>query len=157
MLTIVQLILIISPSLFYWIMASIKKFRTSSVLFDQQPSTMSSKLYTFRPFELVKINYKNYSTTSYIGRGINFYPKPRSGHRIVCDNTNIYCFGGYNPEVDPGLFRTQYLFQEMWKYNLMTKKWVQVFGHNHANMPDELASNAIVWKDDLIIVNMILF
>lgn len=111
------------------------------------------KLYTFRPYELTKVEYKNYNAVNR-GRGINFYPKPRSGHRIVCNDTNIYCFGGYNPSATPIRMRTQYLFQEMWQYNLMTKRWRQVFGHNHENMPEELASNAIVWKDELIIVRV---
>lgn len=114
---------------------------------------LNPKMYTFRPFELTKVEYKNYNAVNR-GRGINFYPKARSGHRIVCNDTNIYCFGGYNPSATPIRMRTQYLFQEMWQYNLMTKRWRQVFGHNHDNMPEELASNAIVWKDELIIVRV---
>jgi hypothetical protein len=33
-------------------------------------------------------------------------PKPRSGHRAVCDDGQMYVFGGYNPVVsvtDPDL------------------------------------------------------
>lgn len=50
-------------------------------------------MYEFRPFELQKCDYKSYTATSY-GRGINFLPKARSGHRIVASETDIFCFGG---------------------------------------------------------------
>lgn len=57
-------------------------------------NTKSVSMYTFRPFEIQKINYKTYSSTYTRGRGINSYPKPRSGHRIVVNDTDIFCFGG---------------------------------------------------------------
>lgn len=50
-------------------------------------------MYQFRPFELKRIDYKNYKLTAH-GRGINLYPKPRSGHRIVVNDTDLLCFGG---------------------------------------------------------------
>lgn len=51
------------------------------------------KMYAFRPYELIQINYKTYGSGSK-GRGINMYPKARSGHRIVANDTDIFCFGG---------------------------------------------------------------
>lgn len=50
-------------------------------------------LYTFRPFELTRIEYKSYSKRMG-GGGINMYPKERSGHRIAMNDTDIFCFGG---------------------------------------------------------------
>lgn len=58
-----------------------------------QPVLNSNTMYEFRPFELQKCDYKSYTATSY-GRGINFLPKARSGHRIVASETDIFCFGG---------------------------------------------------------------
>ena len=49
------------------------------------------------------------------------YPLPRSGHRIVCDDANVYSFGGYLEKVDQsgtGTFHhIQKLFHEVWKWN----------------------------------------
>lgn len=50
-------------------------------------------MYTFRPFELTRVDYKTYGSAAK-GRGINMYPKPRSGHRIVVNDSDIFCFGG---------------------------------------------------------------
>lgn len=49
-------------------------------------------LFTFRPFELTRIDYKNYQKGT--GGGINMYPKGRSGHRIAVNDTDLFCFGG---------------------------------------------------------------
>lgn len=49
-------------------------------------------LFTFRPFELTRIDYKSYSKG--MGTGINMYPKGRSGHRIAVNDTDLFCFGG---------------------------------------------------------------
>lgn len=113
------------------------------------------QMYTFRPFELTKINYKCYKDRYH--QGINTYPKPRSGHRIVCNDSNIFCFGGFNPDLAEthGQRRAAYLFQELWKYDLVSKKWTLVFGPNAKDMPEEPASNAIVLKDDMILVNFL--
>lgn len=55
--------------------------------------TTSNIMYTFRPYEVQRVDYKSYGSVSK-GRGINMYPKPRSGHRIVVNDTDIFCFGG---------------------------------------------------------------
>lgn len=52
------------------------------------------KMYEFRPFELQRYDYKSYSSNKHRGRGINIIPKPRSGHRIVANETDIFCYGG---------------------------------------------------------------
>lgn len=52
-------------------------------------------LFTFRPFELTRIDYKSYQKG--MGSGINMYPKGRSGHRIAVNDTDLFCFGGTLP------------------------------------------------------------
>lgn len=49
-------------------------------------------LFEFRPFELTRIDYKNYRGG--MGMGIKMYPKARSGHRITVSDTDVYLFGG---------------------------------------------------------------
>lgn len=51
-------------------------------------------MYEFRPFQLQVCDYKSYSKTKHRGRGINFTPKPRSGHRIAANETDLFSFGG---------------------------------------------------------------
>lgn len=54
----------------------------------------SAIMYEFRPFELQKCDYKSYSRPTSQGRGINFIPKARSGHRIAANETDLFSFGG---------------------------------------------------------------
>lgn len=110
-------------------------------------------MYTFRPYELVKVNYKCYK--GIFDKGINNYPRPRSGHRIVCNDSDLYCFGGFNPNITDrsrGAGRTLYLFQELWKFDLFTKKWNVVYSPSIEGMPEELASNAVILKNNMLIV-----
>lgn len=111
-------------------------------------------MYTFRPYELVKVNYKCYKGLFDKGMGINSYPRPRSGHRIVCTDSDIYCFGGFNPNIEGarGARRTLHLFQELWKFDLFTKKWNIVYSPSIEGMPEELASNAVILKNNMLIV-----
>lgn len=52
-------------------------------------------MYEFRPFQLQQCDYKSYSKkTKHRGRGINCIPKPRSGHRIAANETDLFSFGG---------------------------------------------------------------
>lgn len=114
----------------------------------------SNTMYTFRPYELVKVNYKCYK--GLFDKGINTYPRPRSGHRIVCNDSDLYCFGGFNPNIGERNRnvgnRTQYLFQELWKFDLFTKKWSIVYSSTMEGMPEELASNAVILKNNMLIV-----
>ncbi|KAF5292018.1 hypothetical protein FQA39_LY14135 [Lamprigera yunnana] len=85
-------------------------------------------------------------------------PLPRSGHRIVCDSTNLYSFGGYNPLIihnddegrDEDAVNTHPLFQELWKFNLATKKWKRFKGRQY--LPQELASNAVIRAGNYLMV-----
>lgn len=52
-------------------------------------------------------------------------PIPRSGHRIIYFNGQIFSFGGYNPNTE-NLDHLHTLLQELWKFNLITKKWQKI-------------------------------
>lgn len=68
-------------------------------------------------------------------------PPARSGHRCVADNTNLYVFGGYNPDYDEsgGSENEDYpLFRELWRYHFATGCWQQI--RTEGYMPTELAS-----------------
>lgn len=56
--------------------------------------TFRKTMYEFKPFELKLCDYKSYPSKTNHGRGINFIPKPRSGHRMVASETDLFCFGG---------------------------------------------------------------
>lgn len=100
--------------------------------------TSQRKDYVFEPFKVTEVKC----------RGFDF-PRPRSGHRIACDDVNLYCFGGYNPFlplanidlVNPTWTSARPLFKELWSFSIATRKWKLHKGY--VNMPDELASNAM--------------
>lgn len=48
-------------------------------------------MYKFKPFEF-KVLKKNHNPHQ--------RPLPRSGHRVVCNNTYLYSYGGYNPQTN---------------------------------------------------------
>ena len=59
----------------------------------------------------------------------------------MADNTNLYVFGGYNPNYDEsgGSENEDYpLFRELWRYHFATGTWQQV--RTEGYMPTELAS-----------------
>lgn len=69
-------------------------------------------------------------------------PFPRSGHRIVVDDGNLYSIGGYNPDFwgVPNDEDTYYpLFRELWKFNFANRKWTRL--KTNGFMPVELASH----------------
>ncbi|CAK1545236.1 unnamed protein product [Leptosia nina] len=99
---------------------------------------MSGKDFVFEPFKVTEVEYQGPEC-----------PRPRSGHRIACDDTHVYCFGGYNPSLplsqiqrqNPTWTPARPLFRELWSFNIVSRKWK----HHRVtkNMPDELASNAM--------------
>lgn len=103
--------------------------------------------YTFKPFVFVKCDAN-------ISGGRCRVPKARSGHRIVCDDKNLYSFGGYNPFTninhdpelrnDPVWLENRPLFKELWKYNFASKKWKRLLCNG--TIPNELASSAMILK-----------
>lgn len=104
------------------------------------------KVYKFKPFRTRRINYR-----------FEKAPKPRSGHRIVCDDVNVYSYGGYNPQIsdDPDLVDdldwnlSRPLFKELWKFNFATCKWNKL---PCENVPDVLASNAVILSGKILMV-----
>lgn len=108
-----------------------------------------SKMYVFRPFAMAE--HKPQSAER---------PKARSGHRIVCDSKNLYSYGGFNPgisDTDPEMqnnstwIASKPLFKELWKFNLITQRWKQL--PQQKNMPNELASNAVILRGNLLIIH----
>lgn len=106
----------------------------------------SYKVYKFKPFRTNRISYR-----------IEKAPKPRSGHRIACDDVNVYSYGGYNPQLndDPDLVDdldwnlSRPLFKELWKFNIATSQWKKL---PCENVPDVLASNAVILSGKILMV-----
>uniref|UniRef100_A0A671R0C4 Kelch domain-containing protein 10 n=2 Tax=Sinocyclocheilus TaxID=75365 RepID=A0A671R0C4_9TELE len=80
-------------------------------------------------------------------------PPARSGHRCVADNTNLYVFGGYNPDYDEsgGSENEDYpLFRELWRFHFATGTWQQI--RTEGFMPTELASMSAVLHGNNLLV-----
>nr|XP_054487080.1 kelch domain-containing protein 10 isoform X1 [Agelaius phoeniceus] len=80
-------------------------------------------------------------------------PPARSGHRCVADSSNLYVFGGYNPDYDEsgGPENEDYpLFRELWRYNFATDTWHQMGTEGY--MPRELASMSLVLHGNNLLV-----
>lgn len=109
--------------------------------------TSSKKNYLFEPFKITEVKYRGFAS-----------PRPRSGHRIACDDVKIYCFGGYNPHLPLNIIQRNNptwtpgmpLFKELWSFTLATKKWKQHIVTE--NMPEELASNAMCMSGKYLMV-----
>ncbi|KAI8434763.1 hypothetical protein MSG28_003281, partial [Choristoneura fumiferana] len=110
------------------------------ILYAARPSEMTSfkKDFVFEPFKVTEVKFRGFEC-----------PRPRSGHRIACDDVNIYCFGGYNPVLprasvqreNPTWTPERPLFKELWSFSIASRKWKE---HKVVeNMPEELASNAM--------------
>ncbi|XP_017054276.1 kelch domain-containing protein 10 homolog [Drosophila ficusphila] len=104
-------------------------------------------LYTFRPLQLVKCQYRE----KHLPGG---FPLARSGHRIIASNSHLYSLGGYNPRSALAASRRGHclLFQELWSYNFATRTWrLELNADNASNMPVELASNALTIHNNVLI------
>ncbi|XP_055629273.1 kelch domain-containing protein 10 homolog isoform X2 [Toxorhynchites rutilus septentrionalis] len=103
--------------------------------------------YCFRPYEVKRIKYKKQAGYE------KSRPYARSGHRIVCSDSAIYCFGGFNPNMavmNDG-DEASCLFQELWKYDIVRNEWTLLMDSNN-DLPQELASNAMIMHRNLLIV-----
>lgn len=103
---------------------------------------LHEKEFIFRPFKLVKININS-------DKNGNIVPAPRSGHRIVCNDGNMLCFGGFNPDYHRQ--GRQFLFHELWKFNKYREQWSLVLD-SQSEMPRQLASNAVILEGDMMMV-----
>ncbi|XP_014216421.1 kelch domain-containing protein 10 [Copidosoma floridanum] len=106
-------------------------------------------MYALKPFTFVQHEVKSAEK-----------PKARSGHRVVCDERNLYSYGGFNPSItanDPDMQNDQSwtisrpLFKELWKYNFATKRWKRL--PCQKTMPNELASNAVILRGVTLLVH----
>ncbi|XP_063701497.1 kelch domain-containing protein 10 homolog [Culicoides brevitarsis] len=105
----------------------------------------SNMEYTFRPYELQKVNYRKPEVTN--------YPKPRSGHRIAASDKAIYLFGGFNPNMG-NLEENELgncMFKELWRFDLLSKTWTLILGEK-SNLPVELASHAMCLYGDYLMI-----
>lgn len=108
------------------------------------------KDYIFEPFKVTEIKCRSAKL-----------PRPRSGHRIACDDANIYCFGGYNPtlpltnipRVNPTWTPAKPVFKELWSFSIANRKWKQL--KVIENMPEELASNAMCLNGRYLMVKFL--
>lgn len=114
--------------------------RSKSVPSDSSRGTEGSRLISYGYYALVCEHFpfsKPHRSVSVGHRA----PPARSGHRCVADNTNLYVFGGYNPDFDEsgGSENEDYpLFRELWRYHFATGTWQQI--RTEGYMPTELAS-----------------
>lgn len=103
----------------------------------------SPQIYAFRPYQINRLHYVDCVP-----------PKPRSGHRIVCNDRDIFCFGGFNPDIpsNTGRYRDVSLFQELWRFDTLSRQWELIFGPGE-HLPDELASHAMLLLGNSILVS----
>lgn len=87
-------------------------------------------------------NLKPDETTLEDGEDVNI-PSPRSGHRIIVDNTSLYSIGGFNPDfwnVENTEESYYPLFRELWSFSFSRRKWQRLKTSGY--MPVELASHS---------------
>ncbi|XP_042891089.1 kelch domain-containing protein 10-like [Penaeus japonicus] len=69
-------------------------------------------------------------------------PSGRSGHRISCTDSFLYCVGGYHPAHGP--------LQDAWRLNLSTGEWEQL--SDSSSTPSESVSHCLVsTKHELLV------
>lgn len=106
--------------------------------------------YRFRPFEVKRIKHRSNNSTGHE----KIRPHARSGHRVACSDSALYCFGGFNPNmasVNRDDDDASSLFQELWKYDLMKNEWTLIMDPSN-DLPQELASNAMILHGDTLIL-----
>ncbi|XP_022200696.2 kelch domain-containing protein 10 [Nilaparvata lugens] len=116
------------------------------------PSRIINNLFVSTPKEYA---FKLYKFDKCFTKG-GCTPKPRSGHRIVCDEDNLYSYGGYNPKItvqnmgsDSDWQISRPLFKELWRLNLVTHEWEKL---KCKNIPNVLASNAVALSGKILMV-----
>ncbi|EDO31221.1 predicted protein [Nematostella vectensis] len=71
-------------------------------------------------------------------------PLPRSGHRCVADDRNVYVFGGYSPHYSEKLFR------ELWRFNIASQCWSRVI--TTGPFPSSVCSSCVLLNKGNLIV-----
>ena len=128
---------------------AIRNFRRMHTMFMKRQQSQKKPLYSFQPLRLIQCHYKNRHDRWE-------YPIARSGHRIIASESHLYSLGGYNPKRPTNVMRrdTCILFQELWSYNFASNKWKLLQNADNSHMPRELASNALVIYDNVLIVSI---
>lgn len=127
---------------------AIPNFKRMHKMFMKRHQNLKKPLYSFQPLRLIQCNYKN--------RNESFeYPIARSGHRIIASESHLYSLGGYNPKSLTTEMQLEacMLFQELWSYNFACSKWKLIQSGENSYMPRELASNALVIYNNVLIVS----
>jgi hypothetical protein len=78
---------------------------------------------------------------------LNFSISP-TGHRVCCDNNNLFVFGGYNFDENS---ESHNLYHEILCYNFVSKTWSQIIDEDPA-CPDELASSSMLMYGKTLVV-----
>lgn len=79
-----------------------------------------------------------------------------TGHRICCDDINLYSFGGYNFKEND---ESHNLYKEILCYNFVTKRW-KLMNEDGAedeeagdeDIPDELASSSMLMYGKTLVI-----
>lgn len=132
-----------------------------------ETAILQKRVFTFKPFKLeLGVDFsssKCYCQLEKCNFNAIHLPKPRSGHRVVCDESFMYSFGGYNPSVSdadqadlvsandlaPFWSESTPLFKELWQFNLSTRSWRRM---DVEEIPDFLASNAALLSGCILMV-----
>lgn len=113
-----------------------------------EPSPPSRRLpiYTCQPGRLVQCHFKQKHKA-------NAYP--RTCQRIVATNSHLYVLGGYNALNHVPLDNMFRNFQELWSFNLATKRWKQELDSDNVGFPESFFISAIVPFNSMLLVSMI--
>lgn len=72
------------------------------------------------------------------------------GHRIACDDANLYVFGGYNFRENDD---THKLYKEILSFNFISKQWKYCVDETSEDeCPEELASSAMLMYGKTLVV-----
>lgn len=75
-----------------------------------------------------------------------------SGHRVCCDDSNLYSYGGYNFKEND---ETHNLYKEIICYNFISKRWTLLNDDETTadeDCPDELASSAMMMYGKTLVI-----
>ncbi|ODN03958.1 Kelch domain-containing protein 10 [Orchesella cincta] len=115
--------------------------------------------FSFKPLVFQELRSEPLNTSPF-ARSPTRVPEPRSGHRVVCDDSNLYSFGGYSQQDDEYLSqpspinrqditRTK-LFKELWCYNFAKQQWKLL--PTTGEVPNEAASHAAILYGNYFVV-----
>lgn len=73
-----------------------------------------------------------------------------TGHRVSCDDNNLFVYGGYNFEENND---SHNLYKEILCFNFVSKNWgVGNDDNNDDDLPEELASSAMLMYGKMLVV-----